>query len=149
MSITGYRAYSPAREQNQGTNSSAFSVIRCWLHSSPPIREPTREKRPSSPFHLPTPISSSTYDVFSSDFFPDTRHDYWLIVTYRRRSTLFIPPSSTQFCHRLPELSNPTSSRLIVSYIFFTGGHSSGNADPLWYVHWRTPFLIQIKEVFI
>ena len=137
LSIPGYRLYSPAREKNHGTVSYALLVIFRWLHSSPPIRETIIEKRPSSLVHLPTPIFSSTYGVFSSDFFPDTRRDYCLIVMYHRCSTLFIPPSLTWFFHLLPYLSNPTSSWLIATYIFFTDSHSYRHADSLRYVQWR------------
>ena len=117
--ITGYRAYLPARDKTQGTNSSALLVICRWLHSSPPIREPTGEKRPSSTVHLPTPISSYTYNILSSNFLPDTQCDYRLIFTYRWRLTLFIPPSSMQFLPLTPDAvqSDVFSADYLVDFI--------------------------------
>ena len=45
-----------------------------------------------------------------------TRHKYWLILTYLRRSTLFLPTLSTQNCHWLPPLSFSKTYWLIVGY---------------------------------
>ena len=85
----------------------------------------------SSTVHLPTPISSSTHDVFSSYLFPYTRLNYWKTVKYWCCLMLFIPLSLTRFHCRLPTLSNMKYSRIIFSYIIFTDNHSSEHADSL------------------
>ena len=108
----------PVIDQNQGTVSSALLVLCHLLHSPPPIRDPTREKRPSSPFHLTTTIYTYTYNVFLSDFFPNTRRNYRLIVTCLRRSTVFLPTSLMQVCRQLPLLYFPENSRMIVTYFW-------------------------------
>ena len=114
LSITDYISYLPDIEKHQGMKSSALLAVRRWLHSSLVIIEKIRENCTSLKFHLPMKFSLSTYDVFSSDFFPDTRRNYRLILMYHWRLTLFIPLSLTQFCHLLPTLSKPTSSRLVL-----------------------------------
>ena len=51
ISITGYRDYSPTREQHQGTFSSALLALWIWFYFYHPIRDLLIWNHPSLPIH--------------------------------------------------------------------------------------------------
>ena len=51
-----------------------------------------------------------------------------------------VTPSPKQFRNQLPILFDLNYSWMIITQSFFANGHSSGHANSLQYVHWRTPF---------